>query len=339
MNAGARGFGVQAGLDLPPMAEPETYAYLGPAGTFTEMALRQVPEAAGREWVPVRNVPEAIRQVTDGKSIGAMIAIENSIEGGVTASQDALASVPGLRIRAEVVVPISFSLAVRGGLSLADVRTVAAHPVAYGQCRQWLDEHVPHHEHLPATSNVSSAEALTTENPVADAAITTPLIREHLDVEIAASGIHDHENARTRFVLVSLDQSLPERTGSDKTSLIVDLPEDRPGALLELLEQFSARGINLSMISSRPIPDSPGRYRFVLDLDGHFEDARVRDALLGVHRLSPRVVFLGSYPAAEAAAGSSDAVHGDERYRAAVQWLRSLVPDADPASIIPPSLG
>lgn len=316
----------------------ETYSYLGPAGTFTEMALRMAPEAQGRRRRAVNNVPDAIQDVVEGRSVGAMIAIENSIEGGVTASQDALATVPGLRIRGEYVVPIRFSLAVRPGTRLEDVRTIAAHPVAYGQCRSWLAEHVPHHAHLPAASNIASAAMLFDANGIADAAITPPNIREQLRVDIAAEDIQDNRLARTRFVLVGLDRRLPPRTGADKTSIIVELPEDRPGALLEMLEQLSTRGINMSMITSRPIPEQPGSYRFVIDLDGHLHDRRVADALLGVRRFSPNVVFLGSYPRADHAPRTAEPAHSDERFELASSWLASLEdapqgeggPEADP---------
>ncbi|MCB1040530.1 MAG: hypothetical protein KDA94_13525, partial [Acidimicrobiales bacterium] len=126
------------------------YSYLGPAGTFTWAALRQVPEAEGAEWRSVSNVGEALDDVVSGRSVGAMIAIENSVEGGVTATQDALASIPGLRIVGEYLVPVDFVLVARPGTALADVRVVAAHPVAYAQCHLWLDRELPEHEHLPA---------------------------------------------------------------------------------------------------------------------------------------------------------------------------------------------
>lgn len=307
----------------------ETYSFLGPAGTFTEMALRQAPEAQGRPWRAVNNVPDAVQDVVSGRSVGAMIAIENSIEGGVTASQDALSNIPRLRIRGEYIVPIRFSLAVRPGAQLEDVRTIAAHPVAYGQCRRWLAEALPHHAHLPAASNVASAAMLFDSSGVVDAAITPPTIREHLRVDIAAEDIQDSKNAMTRFVLVGLGQDLPARTGSDKTSIIVELPQDRPGALLEMLEQISTRGVNMSMITSRPIPESPGNYRFVIDLEGHLHDARVADALLGVRRFSPRVVFLGSYPRAGQPTRPVDPTHEDARFESAAAWLASLEgPDA-----------
>ena len=305
-------------------ARPETISYLGPAGTFTEAALKLAPAAAGKVWKPVTNVLEALGDVERGESVAAMIAIENSIEGGVTASQDALANIPGLRIVGEYVVPVRFSLVVRPGRTLAEVTTIAAHPVAYGQCSRWLAAEVPGHAHVVASSNVASANLLFAEQPVADAAIAPVTIGEHLEVATLATDIQDNASARTRFALVTTRTDLPPRTGNDKTSLIVELPEERPGGLMSMLEQFATRGVNLSMIASRPIPDSPGRYRFVVDLDGHLHDARVADAVLGLRRFSPAVKFLGSYPRAVPSRVGVEETHSDATYAAAREWFEGL---------------
>lgn len=302
----------------------ETISYLGPAGTFTEAALKLAPEAAGKRWKPVSNVLEGLHDVQLGTSVAAMIAVENSIEGGVTASQDALATIPGLRIAGEYIVPIRFALAVRPGTTLDRVRTVAAHPVAYGQCRRWLQRMLPAHAHLPAASNVASAELLFDEKAGADAAITPITIRDQVEVELLHEDIQDNPTARTRFALVTTRTDVPPRTGRDKTSLIVELPEERPGGLMAMLEQFATRGINLSMITSRPIPERPGRYRFVVDIDGHLHDARVADALLGLRRYSPSVTYLGSYPRAVASPVEVDPAYSDENYAEAQAWFATL---------------
>src|SRR5690606_13172779 len=144
----------------------------------------------------------------------------------------------------------------------------------------------------------------------------------HDALPILASDIGDNSNAVTRFVLVTRTATPPPPTGADKTSLIVELPDDHPGALLELLEQFSTRGINLSLIESRPIGDSLGRYRFVPDADGHVQDERMADALLGIRRFSPRVVFLGSYPRADRQIVHYPDRYADEVFVEARDWLR-----------------
>ena len=305
-----------------------TYSFLGPTGTFTEAALAQVVAAQGKPWRAVNNVGEAFDDVVCGRSVAAMIAIENSVDGGVSATQDALASVPDLRIIGEYLVPVNFVLVARPGTALADVKIINAHPVAYAQCRRWLESNLPNHNHLPASSNVAAAASLVERGP-ADAAIAPPGIEKHHDVVVLARNIGDNPNAVTRFVLVSRTAALPPRTGADKTSLIVELPEDRSGALLDMLEQFATRGVNLSLIQSRPIGDAMGRYRFVIDVDGHIHDERVADALLGLRRFSPQVIFLGSYPRADKQPVEFTRRYNDDVFIGARAWLRGLLGEPD----------
>jgi len=305
------------------MSVEGSYSYLGPAGTFTEVALAQVPEAIGKTWRSVNNVGQALDDVVSGRSIAAMIAIENTVDGGVAASQDALATIPGLRIIGEYLVPVSFVLVGRPGTKLADVTVINAHPVAYGQSRIWVDSHLPGHGHLPATSNVAAAAELLLSS-AADAAIAPPGITAHYDVEVLAENIGDNPNAMTRFVLVSRSTTLPPQTGSDKTSIIAELPDDRAGRLLEMLEQFATRGVNMCLLASRPIGDSLGRYRFVIDLDGHILDERVADAVLGLKRFSPNVIFLGSYPRADQQRITVTTRYDNDAFVDAREWLRHI---------------
>lgn len=302
-----------------------TYSYLGPAGTFTEAALSQVPEARGQIWRPVRNVGEAIADVVEGRSVAAMVAIENSVDGGVSTAQDALATSPGLRIIGEYIVPVDFVLVAAPGTKIEDVSMVAAHPVAYAQCLRWLTQALPEHSHVPAASNVAAALELLDGDTLAQAAVAPPGIVDHHDLELLAEGIGDNADAMTRFVLVSGTVQPPSPTGADKTSLIVELPTEYPGALMEMLEQFATRGINLSLLASRPIGDALGRYRFVIDADGHIQDERMADALMGLRRFSPRVRFLGSYPRADRAIVHYPERYSDEVFVEARDWLRGLV--------------
>ncbi|MDM4763886.1 prephenate dehydratase [Galbitalea sp. SE-J8] len=302
-----------------------TYSYLGPRGTFTEAALKQVPDAAGADWRSVNNVGEALADVVDGTSVAAMIAIENSVDGGVSATQDALATIPGLQIVGEYLVPVRFDLVARPGTTLAGVATIVAHPVAYAQSRRWLDAHLPSHGHVPSSSNVAAPASLIEAPLVADAALAPPGIADVYPLDVLAEDVGDNTDAVTRFVLVSGIRPVPPRTGADKTSIIAELPVDRAGALLEMLEQFATRGINMSLLESRPVGDALGRYRFVIDLDGHVLDERVADALLGLKRFSPNVVFLGSYPRADGRGSSVEERYRDEAFIEARDWLRALI--------------
>ena len=314
----------------------QTYSYLGPAGTFTELALKQVEAARGKPWRAVNNVGEALDDVVTGRSTAAVIAIENSIDGGVAATQDALATVPGLRIIGEYLVPVGFVLVTRPGTTIDQVRTIAAHPVAYAQCRGWLDKNLPEHSYLPAGSNVQAAAQLSETDAsgapasVADAAIAPPTIVDHHPLDVLAENIIDNPHAVTRFALVSRSRAIPPRTGADKTSLIVELPSDAPGALVEMLEQFSTRGVNMSLLESRPIGDALGRHRFIIDLEGHITEERIADAILGLYRFTPRVIFLGSYPKADREPAEFDPRYADEVFVEARDWLRALLA-AEPA--------
>ena len=306
------------------MATTDTrYSYLGPVGTFTWEALGQVQAAQGATWVAVNNVGEALDDVLSGRSHFAMIAIENSIEGGVSATQDALAAAPELRIVGEYMVPVRFVLATKPAVPLSSVTTIAAHPVAYAQCRGWLEKNLPTHSHVPAHSNVHAAQSII-EDGLADAAIAPPGITSHAAVSVVADNIGDNPDAHTRFVLVQKGGSPPPPTGADKTSIIAELPDNGPGRLLEMLEQFATRGVNMSLLESRPIGDAMGRYRFVIDLDGHIDDERVADALLGLRRFSPKVMFLGSYPRANGHRPEVSARYTDEAFVEARAWLERL---------------
>lgn len=284
--------------------DSHTYAYLGPIGTFTEMALAQVPEAKGEEWLPVAHVQEAIDHVISGRAFRAIIPVENSTDGGVTATLDALAATDNIHIYGEYLVPVTFNLVAKPGVELADIKTVSTHPVAYAQTRKWLFEKLPHHTYVPASSTAAAAAALLDDNAVADAAIAAPSITGHYQLETLAEDIGVHKHAETRFLQIGLEatedneHAAPLRTGHDKTSVIVELPDDHPGALLEMLQQFASRGINLTRIESRPVGDRLGRYRFNLDAEGHIDDPEMAAALAGLSQLSANVVFLGSYPKA-----------------------------------------
>ncbi len=299
------------------------YSFLGPVGTFTELALAQVAEAKGAIWNPVGQVTDAIDDVLSGVAYRAIIPVENSVEGGVSATLDALAAAQAIRIYGEYLVPVNFSLVARRGTKLADVKTIATHPVAYPQVRAWLAEHLPKHVHLPATSTAAAAASLLTSD-FADAAIAAPSIVNHYDLITLAKNIGDNKNAQTRFIQVGLPGKMPAPTGADKTSVIIELPTERPGTLLEMLEQFATRGVNLTRIESRPIGDRLGRYRFNVDAEGHVLDDSVGEALAGLHRFSPKVTFLGSYPRADKQQTKPLGNNSNAEFADSAAWLKQL---------------
>jgi prephenate dehydratase len=300
-----------------------TFAFLGPAGTFTELALAQVKESKTAKKMPVNHVAEAIELVISGRVKRAIIPVENSIEGGVSATLDALAGTDKIRIYGEYLVPVTFNLVARPGTKLSEIKTVTTHPVAYAQSRKWLLEKLPKHVHLPATSTAAAAAGLLTSEQ-ADAAIAAPTISNHHKLVTLAKNIGENKQAQTRFIQIGLARDLPKPTGADKTSVIVELPTDRPGALLEMLEQFATRGVNLTRIESRPIGDRLGRYRFNIDAEGHVLDESVGEALAGLHRFSPKVSFLGSYPRADKQQTSPEGNNSNGQYSDAKKWLEGI---------------
>ena len=302
------------------------YAYLGPAGTFTEAALRQVVAAQDCIDVPVSDVASAIEAVRSGAADYAVVAIESTVEGGVTATLDSLAVGAPLVILHEVLVPVQFTLAAAAGVALADVRRISAHPHAWVQCRRWLAAHLPGAVHVPATSNTAPAALIASgETPLSfDAALVPPAAVSSYGLVPLAQDIADNPSAQTRFVVVGHPGQVPARTGADKTTLVVHLPDNEAGALLAMLEQFGVRGVNLSRIESRPIGDSLGRYSFSIDAEGHITDERVGEAVMGLRRRCPYVLYLGSYPRADAVEPTVHLGTADDDFVGARAWLNAL---------------
>ncbi|CAM5788054.1 prephenate dehydratase [Cellulomonas persica] len=307
---------------------PLRYAYLGPAGTFTEAALRQVASPDEAVYLPQVDVASAIDAVREGVADHAVVAIESTVEGGVTATLDSLAVGSPLVLLREVLVPVQFTLAAAPGTALSDVRRISAHPHAWVQCRRWLARHLPGVVHVPATSNTAPAALLSdaaaqgsTADLGFDAALVPPPAVETYGLTPLAQEVADNASAVTRFVVVGHPGQIPAPTGADKTTLVVHLPDNEAGALLSMLEQFATRGVNLSRIESRPIGDALGRYSFSIDAEGHVSDERVGEALMGLHRRCPYVRFLGSYPRADAVRPTVHVGTSDAEFVAARGWL------------------
>jgi prephenate dehydratase len=298
-------------------------AYLGPEGTFSEEAmLRHAPEAEG---VPCVDVPSALDMVRMGEVDHAVVPIENSVEGGVNATLDTLAHGSALMIVGEVLVPITFALVARPGTALEDVRTVGTHPHGWAQCRRWMHDNLPEAVHVPTSSTAAGAAELASGEAEYDAGLCSRISAERYGVEILADGIADNWHAITRFVVVSTPRKLPRPTGADKTTLMVHLAHNEAGGLLDMLEQFAVRGVNLSRIESRPIGDSLGRYGFSIDAEGHVTEERMQAVLIGLHRVCPLVRFMGSYPSAEGRPIRLRPGTSDADFIAARTWVRSLL--------------
>jgi prephenate dehydratase len=280
---------------------PNRYAYLGPEGTFTEAALRALaPDAPADELLPCSGVDAVFAAVRGGAADSGVVPLENSVEGGVSATIAELVNGDPLLITAEVAVPVEFTLFAREHVALADVKRVATHPHALAQCRGWLARHLADAETHTVSSTAAAAQAVAEPGSPYDAAIAARIAGERYGLVPLAENVGDRADAATRFIRLARPGALPAPTGADRTSLVAFLSDDHPGALVELLNQFAVRGVNLTRLESRPTGDGLGRYCFCLDADGHVADARVGEALMGLRRICKDVRFLGSYPRAEA---------------------------------------
>jgi prephenate dehydratase len=307
-----------------PGVPPARYAYLGPEGTFTEAALRTVPAASRADLQPQPTVTAALDAVRSAAADGAVVPIENSVEGSVTVTLDELAAGDPLLITREMAVPVRFALLARPGRDRFAVRTIATHPHAAGQCRRWLAVHHPDAEVVPVASTAQAAAIVAAPDSVYDAAIAAPIAAEHYRLAVLVHEIGDNPDAETRFVLVSRPGPVPPRTGSDKTSLVAFIRDDHPGALMEVLDEFALRGVNLTRIESRPTGAALGRYCFSIDCEGHVGDARVGEALMGLRRICADVRFLGSYARLDGASPVVRDGTSDKDFDDAHAWLQRL---------------
>ncbi|WP_123959238.1 prephenate dehydratase [Corynebacterium pseudopelargi] len=272
-------------------------AFLGPQGTFTEAALhefqrRGVVDAAAQA-VPAANPREAVHWVRQKHVDLACVAIENSVDGPVTPTFDALAEADGVQIYAELDLTIEFALMSKG-ISLEQATKISTHPVAYQQIRQYLDAHAPGIEFVAASSNAAAAQAVA-EGHV-DLAAAPAHAAKVYGLQVVAEHVADVPDARTRFVLVGRRGAPCAPTGKDRSSVMFTL-HNKPGSLVSALGEFAMRGVDLTRIESRPTRHGLGTYRFHVDILGHINDQPVSEALRALYLASETLTFLGSWPA------------------------------------------
>ncbi|MFC4334125.1 prephenate dehydratase [Salininema proteolyticum] len=295
--------------------------YLGPRGTFTEAALNAMPAASGSEKEPMPSIPDVLDAVRSGNLDAGFVPVENSHEGTVNVTIDQLLHGDPLLVSAEAVHPVTFVLA--SSRPRGEIATVASHPHALAQVRQYLRRELPDADTVEVLSTAAGATAA--ETGAADACVCAPHTAEDHGLPVLDYDIGDNPGAATRFLLVRRPSAPAARTGNDVTSLAVYIRHDQVGALLNVLTAFSVRGINLTKIESRPTGEGLGRYVFLLDCTGHIEDARVGDALAALRRSGAGLRFLGSYerqwidPPLSPLPGMTD-----EDYDAAQSWLDAL---------------
>jgi prephenate dehydratase len=299
--------------------------FFGPFGTFTEQALRTQADLVDSELVPFRSVPDVLDAVANGDIDAGFVPIENSIEGTVNFTQDALIFDYELLIQREVVLDIEHCLLARKGTTLADVTIVHSIPVATAQCSGWLRTNLPHADVQVANSTADAARTVGRigAEETGMAALAPANAAALYGLEVIARDIADHAGNQTRFVLVARE-GIPASTGHDKTGIVVFQRADEPGSLISILQEFAARRINLSLLSSRPTTAGGlGDYCFIIYADGHVGDELMADVLRDLHTKQGGVKFLGSYPAAGEQAHSARE-HADSRWKDADDWVSHL---------------
>jgi len=294
------------------------YAFLGPQGTFTEVALEGITSSDDVR-IPFANVTATLDAVRNGEVEFALVPIENSVEGVVARTLDELAIGDPLVIVAETTIPVNFALVAREN---GEITQIATHPHAESQCRKYIAKKYPHAEIIPMPSTAAAAEAVARGEY--HAAITSSAAASRYGLLGIEDEVGDAKGAETRFVLVSRPGTIPKPSGYDRTSLVAFIGADHAGALLEVLTEFSVRGVNLTFIQSRPTGAGLGDYHFIIDAEGHVNDERVGEALMGLRRICADVRFLGSYPRADKVAPTTNRNAHDENFAEASEWLDSV---------------
>ncbi len=272
------------------LEEPVTVAYLGPQGTFSEMALGK-QFGAGVEATPCMSIDEVFRSAETGASAYAVVPVENSTDGAIGRTLDLLLATP-LKICAEVVLRVQQNLMAKKA-TLKTIRKVYSHPQSLAQCHGWLSQNLPGARRVPSASNAEAAKTAAREQTAA--AIGPEIAAERYGLKVLARSIEDDAKNRTRFLVLGAHDAGP--SGRDRTSLVMTT-HNKPGSLHDLIAAFSTAGVNMTRLESRPARTGQWEYYFYVEIDGHQQDAKVANALAELRDKGPFVKIFGSYPAA-----------------------------------------
>ena len=267
------------------------FSYLGPEGTFTHQAARDLARD-GEELVPLGSVRDVVQSVESGGAAAGVVAFESSLEGPVPANLDELLlKTSRCMIAGERVLPVSFTLYRTPG-DESPLKGVTSHAFGLVQCSRFIEDSGVQSEE--ATSTAGACRDLADSPREGWGAIGPPLVGETYGLRAERDHIEDDERGATRFVL--LRTSCPEPTGKDRSAFAFRPSHDEPGSLVRLLQEFALRDINLTAIKSRPTKELLGEYIFYIECEGHISEPHLRDAVLGVLRFESVTRFLGSFP-------------------------------------------
>ncbi len=272
------------------LEQPPSVAYLGPAGTFSEMALAK-QFGANVETLPCGSIDEVFRAAETGTAQYAVVPVENSTDGAIGRTLDLLLATP-LKICAEVVLRVQQNLMAKRP-SMKSIRKVYSHPQSLAQCHGWLSQNLPGARRVPLASNAEAARVAAKE--AGAAAIGPEIAAARYGLKLLARSIEDDPKNRTRFLVLGSHDAGP--SGADRTSLVMSA-HNRPGAVHELIAPFAANGVSMTRLESRPARTGQWEYYFYVDIEGHQQDVKVAKAVAELRDKAPFVKVFGSYPAA-----------------------------------------
>ena len=269
------------------LEKPLAVAYLGPEATFTHLASIS-KFGSSVSYLSCASITEVFQEVDRKRADYGVVPVENSIEGAVSHSLDMFID-SDLKINSEILYEISHYL--MSNSDLKDVKRIYSKPEVFGQCRLWLESHLPKAELIGTASTTQAAQRASQEDKAA--AIGSKLAATIYNVKVLAEGIEDSAHNVTRFLVMG--RQIPKRTGKDKTSILVSI-KDKVGALYQMLDPIRKNKINMTKIESRPSKKKAWDYYFFIDLEGHVEDARVKKTLNQIESQVRYLKVLGSYP-------------------------------------------
>jgi len=270
---------------------PMRVAFLGPKATFSHLATMQ-QFGLSAELIPQKSIPAVFEEVEKDRALYGVVPVENSTEGVVSHTLDMFME-SELKIRAEALLEVSHYLLSKTG-RMEDIKKVYSHPQPLAQCRNWLEENLPHIPVVDVASTTMAAQIVSEDYSAA--AIASEYAASVYDLKVVRERIEDQVNNFTRFLVIG--KKLADRSGDDKTSLMFAV-KDEPGILYRMLEPFASRGVNLCKIESRPMKKKAWEYIFFLDLVGHISEPNVEAAVQELKGYCQFVKLLGSYPRAK----------------------------------------
>ena len=261
----------------------------GPEGSYTEKAAKQWNKTGELHYYD--DIQDTVEALIHNEVDCSIVPVENSLEGSIPLTLDLLME-HQLKIVGEVIVQINHCLLATGRLS--DIKVIMSHPQALSQCRKYIKSHFRNVELRPVLSTSHAAKLASGSGDIA--AIASRESAQRYGLKILDENIQDMNENYTRFIVIGND--IPEPTGNDKTSIIIYLQKNRPGALFEILKEFANKNIDLTKIESRPTKKFLGDYLFHIDLKGHIEDRHIKETLEKINSKVGMLKILGSYPAA-----------------------------------------